>query len=941
MNFYKITASVLTLFSIFVQVSFGQKNTANNSALYFLTPNKNNCSGDFSLREYDLSITIKIKGLTSPAAYLAFSRGEKNYQYIDTFQTAGNGVFTLTTKNALWGFYVVVIPGAEEILMAITPEESDIRIESTAENITADLKVSGSEETKLIYKFIMQMSKLEENERARYLEKFIDNNSKSMVANIAKDWLYGDNNLPEGANISSGQESNFERENILTFRANVDEFTISSKNDYQGVGKARGGVFNYYLEKVKEKNLEYMLECENYIPAYVIFDKTASNKEVCVKFRHTKEYIHNTFIDISRQPDIERLDKFINEFVDCEDCPQVVKMRDSLEVFLSISLRSESGLETFIKKRPQSHYLELAMKNYDEFLQDRILFQLASKSCSIEDFDSYLSTRPRSTYWAEAKSKRIECAYTKYLSYDNTDSLIYFYTYFIAKAKTDTKTRDYYNKLTYQEAIRIELNNYARNLSAGKDSLATAKILFENKCKVDLIFGWNTDWINEEIKNSIGNHYMYELAKASSKEQYDKLLVDFSQHFGKDVCVANHIELNQTPSTDWYLLEFTKTKNCDFKILGDELIVPFMKRYLSSSTIASGTYEFKGVNHNLPSPIGSLTVEYRNDTIVSTTSNFSGIDYKYDAEDKHEYLTLPEGKIVSGLNRDYRLEFHKSLSTHKFMGKYFLVSGGTKIEYEGEINAPEDGEITGSKGKCIITTSSNKPFICEGDGDLMSGNYNGTLLFGNTKFTGKVEGFYPVRGKLVNDDGSEFEGELRDAEPYKGKYTLANGKVLEFENSEELETKLNEIKLENYLKLMAKMKDMFGGGGSENSSSTYNNEAQSNPSVRRVSSEKRCGWCNGTGNCSSCSKTFKTHFWGRNSWEDRNESRPGQTMCGTCRGSGVEYGMYKLDNKAPSSKKCYINTCRNGWENCKKCNSSGNGKNIGKCRECDGTGISR
>lgn len=125
---------------------------------------------------------------------------------------------------------------------------------------------------------------------------------------------------------------------------------------------------------------------------------------------------------------------------------------------------------------------------------------------------------------------------------------------------------------------------------------------------------------------------------------------------------------------------------------------------------------------------------------------------------------------------------------------------------------------------------------------------------------------------------------------------------------------------------------------------TANNSYNSNSSSTQINErEKRiCSDCNGTGKCRTCSKVFKTRFWGGkySGWKNRNETRSGLIMCDVCNGAGVFYkkGDYPNMDDYVVDKKCYVSSCRNGWKYCPECNYSGNGRNLGQCSDCRGTG---
>ena len=154
--------------------------------------------------------------------------------------------------------------------------------------------------------------------------------------------------------------------------------------------------------------------------------------------------------------------------------------------------------------------------------------------------------------------------------------------------------------------------------------------------------------------------------------------------------------------------------------------------------------------------------------------------------------------------------------------------------------------------------------------------------------------------------------------------------------------------------LVAKIKNSNPSENSDktvksNSESTYiglsSNSQSNSESNRSVSenSEKKCYKCNGSGKCSTCMKSFRVHYWGGSGgWKDANQTRPGQVMCNTCRGSGVIYGQYQVGTgREPDSKKCYVSACNGGWTYCTECNYGGNGKSLGDCKNCNGTGKSK
>jgi hypothetical protein len=120
------------------------------------------------------------------------------------------------------------------------------------------------------------------------------------------------------------------------------------------------------------------------------------------------------------------------------------------------------------------------------------------------------------------------------------------------------------------------------------------------------------------------------------------------------------------------------------------------------------------------------------------------------------------------------------------------------------------------------------------------------------------------------------------------------------------------------------------------------NENQVSDNTPQQQEKRKCSSCKGTGKCSTCMKTFRVRYWaGKNpGWKSENETRPGKVMCNRCHGAGVIYGRHPF-GEDPEYEKCHVGGCNNGWENCPKCNNSGNGNNLGQCKACKGTGFDR
>lgn len=145
-----------------------------------------------------------------------------------------------------------------------------------------------------------------------------------------------------------------------------------------------------------------------------------------------------------------------------------------------------------------------------------------------------------------------------------------------------------------------------------------------------------------------------------------------------------------------------------------------------------------------------------------------------------------------------------------------------------------------------------------------------------------------------------------------------------------------------------KMYNDFQATKSSNSSSSIDkNVGVSNNSISDNSSnssnntqtpQQKCYSCNGTGKCGKCSKTFSKPFYkGNGNYEWRNESRLGLLMCNDCHGRGHEQLKRSAGGWEPG-KDCYVRQCNDGWVACRDCNYDGNGKSLGQCQKCKGSG---
>ena len=103
---------------------------------------------------------------------------------------------------------------------------------------------------------------------------------------------------------------------------------------------------------------------------------------------------------------------------------------------------------------------------------------------------------------------------------------------------------------------------------------------------------------------------------------------------------------------------------------------------------------------------------------------------------------------------------------------------------------------------------------------------------------------------------------------------------------------------------------------------------------------QECYNCKGTGKCRKCCQSSKKPYYiGDGRYNERPEINLGYVLCSSCYGRGhtqrsAQSGGWEPDND------CYTSNCQDGWVQCDECNRGYNsdGKDIGICKSCKGTG---
>jgi hypothetical protein len=173
----------------------------------------------------------------------------------------------------------------------------------------------------------------------------------------------------------------------------------------------------------------------------------------------------------------------------------------------------------------------------------------------------------------------------------------------------------------------------------------------------------------------------------------------------------------------------------------------------------------------------------------------------------------------------------------------------------------------------------------------------------------------------------------KDKREYNRKIFYEGDDIREFESKFNEGVRLiNEYKKPSNQRGKQSESDVESEGGS---GSSINDSYESNSSSSQSSqTEKRkCSTCGGNGQCSKCSKPQRVRYKQGESPNDHNEIRTGMIVCTQCGGNLMNFGTDR-------NKSCYL--CKaTGWLYCSACNVYGNGRNIGKCQRCNGTGFDK
>lgn len=330
--------------------------------------------------------------------------------------------------------------------------------------------------------------------------------------------------------------------------------------------------------------------------------------------------------------------------------------------------------------------------------------------------------------------------------------------------------------------------------------------------------------------------------------------------------------------------------------------------------------------------------------------------------------------LQNDISKNY-LDYQKNVNFKPILG-YMISVNGCKVS---RVN-PDVTSVTWSglckdslaNGNGILKYYTSQKETFSYDGDVLNGIFHG---YGKCTYTNgdKYEGefkdnksngygtYYSIgkihkgqfkggkrdgQGTTIYQDGDNFVGEWKDDKANgKGKYTYSNGSAYTgvWSDGNLVDGTKKIVLVEN------SKQEVLADYSKQESSQTKNLEAfatfmrsvksptnkvitKTNNSSRNTQTpNQKCFDCRGTGQCSDCSKPQVVRYKKGEIPRNHNEIRLGMVICPQCGGNLMNWGTNEKES-------CYLCKKWSGWVLCRKCNSNGDGRSLGKCQKCNGTG---
>lgn len=295
-------------------------------------------------------------------------------------------------------------------------------------------------------------------------------------------------------------------------------------------------------------------------------------------------------------------------------------------------------------------------------------------------------------------------------------------------------------------------------------------------------------------------------------------------------------------------------------------------------------------------------------------------EWKDDIRNGQGIMTYPEGEKYIGQLKDNK---KNGQGTQKY-------SDGSI--YEGEW---KDDKFNGQGTYTIPDGSKYVGQFRDGyfSGQGIQTRSKGEIYDGEWKYNSK-DGY----GTNIWPDGSKYVGEWKDDKANgQGTWTSNGSKYFgEWKDGKLVKESKQKDLVESSKQESSQTKNLeafaaFLRGGNSSNNSTKPNNSSNNSSSNTQTLHQKCFECRGTGQCSDCSKPQTVRYKKGESPRNHNEIRLGMVICPQCGGNLMNWG-------ADEKESCYLCKKWSGWVLCRKCNSNGDGRSIGKCQKCMGTG---
>jgi YD repeat-containing protein len=345
-------------------------------------------------------------------------------------------------------------------------------------------------------------------------------------------------------------------------------------------------------------------------------------------------------------------------------------------------------------------------------------------------------------------------------------------------------------------------------------------------------------------------------------------------------------------------------------------------------------------------------MSYQDGKLISIKNKLKGGSY----EEKYSYDS--KGKLISVVSekqsRTYTYNEDEKLT--KITTEIFKLGSSTNEYFysNGKLDSTFFTLTFDGLGSMLSSTTNNedyrinKKYSQESEGNMILKEIDSCEKNKKGDIIEEVVSEFDPEGNITKTTITKYEYNYDEKGNWIQKRSIEDG-VLKETEYRTIVYKGGDTKI--YLDEMESIIKSFGGSNNFNNSNQNDEETESNvpiPSTnnyeqssgsRSQEVKSKCSTCNGSGKCRECGKTFRKQYYkGNGSYESRNESRPGLVMCNDCFGRGHRQ-VKRTGGGWEPGEDCYVRGCEDGWRYCRECNNYGNGKNIGQCQSCKGTGF--